>query len=153
MKNKNETDLLNEQLIIVEDKRANDLMLLKEQFHLAYESIKPVNLVKNLFHNITTSPEIKNNILGTAVGLSTGFLSKKLLMGSSHNPLKRSLGTLIHFAVTNLVAKNSQQIQTFGKVLLNVFLKSEKAKLLILIHFLCPAPSTLPLSYHPSFHL
>lgn len=126
MKNRNETDLLNERLIVVENKRANDLMLLKEQFNLAYESVKPINLIKTLFHNITTSPEIKNNLVSTAVGLGTGFLSKKLLMGNSHHPFKRGLGTLIHFAVTNLVSKNTQQIQSFGKILLNVFSKRVK---------------------------
>ncbi|WP_309614840.1 hypothetical protein [Flavobacterium sp.] len=125
MKN-NETDLLNERLIDVEHKRATDLMLLKAQFHLAYESVKPVNLVKNLFHNVTTSPDIKNNIIGTAIGLGTGFLSKRLLIGNSLQPFKRGLGTLIQFAVTNLVAKKAQHLQSIGKILLNVFSKSEK---------------------------
>lgn len=125
MTTKNETDLLNDRLIVVANKRAADLTLLKEQFHLAYESIKPINLIKTLFHDVTTSPEIKNNLVNTAVGISTGFLSEKLLFGNSNNPLKRGLGALFQFAVANLVSNNSQRIQSVGKNLMKVFSKSK----------------------------
>jgi hypothetical protein len=125
MTTKNETDLLNDRLIVVTNKRAADLILLKEQFHLAYESVKPINLIKTLFHDVATSPEIKNNVVNTAVGISAGFLSEKLLFGNSNNPLKRGLGTLFQFAVANLVSNNSQRIQSVGKNLLKFFSKSK----------------------------
>lgn len=126
MKKRNETDALNDLIIIQEMKYANDLEQLKEQFHLAYESIKPINLIKNLFHEATTSPEIKTDLVSKAIGLGTGFISKKLLLGSSHNPIKKVFGTVFEFAVANLVSKHTDGIKLIGGNLLKHFLKKNK---------------------------
>jgi hypothetical protein len=126
MKNKNETDALNELILAEELKYANDLEQLKNQFDVAYESIKPINLIKNLFHEVTASPEIKNDLVSNAIGLSTGFLSKRFLIGSSHNPIKKVFGTLFEFAVANLVSRHSDGIKTIGGNLLKHFLKKNE---------------------------
>lgn len=126
MKNRNETDALDELILVQEMKYTNDLEQLKEQFHLAYESVKPINLVKNLFHQVTTSPEIKNDLVSNAIGLGTGFLSKRFLMGTSHNPVKKVLGNLVQFAVGNLVSKHTGGIKLIGGNLLKYFLKKNK---------------------------
>lgn len=126
MKNRNETDSLNELIILQEQKYDMDLELLKEQFHVAYESLKPINLIKSLFHEVTASPEIKNDMVSNVIGLGTGFLSKKLLIDGSHNPAKRVFGTLIQFAVTNLVSKHSDNIKTIVGNLLKYFFAKNK---------------------------
>jgi hypothetical protein len=123
MKNRNETDMLNELILAERLKYANDLAQLKSQFYIAYESVKPINLVKNLFHEVTASPEIRNNLLSNVIGFGTGFLSKKLLLGSTHNPIKKVFGTLFEFAVANTVSKHSDGIQTIGGNLLKHFFK------------------------------
>lgn len=123
MKRKRETDLLNERLLDVAEQRATDLKQLKEQFQVAYESVKPIALLKTLFHQVTSSADIKNNVVSTAVGLGTGFLSKKLLVGHSHNAFKRGLGTLLQFAVTNFMVKNTERLQAVGKTIKKGFLK------------------------------
>jgi hypothetical protein len=126
MKNRNETDSLNELIVLQEQKYDMDLELLKDQFHVAYESLKPINLIKNLFHEVTASPEIKNDMVSNVIGLGTGFLSKKLLINGSHNPAKRVFGTLIQFAVANLVSKHSDNIKTIGGNLLKYFFAKNK---------------------------
>jgi len=126
MKNRNETDSLNELIVLQEQKYDMDLELLKEQFHVTYESLKPVNLIKSLFHEVTASPEIKNDMVSNVIGLGTGFLSKKLLINGSHNPAKRVFGTLIQFAVANLVSKHSDSIKTIGGNLLKHFFAKKK---------------------------
>lgn len=126
MKNRNETDSLNELIVLQEQKYDMDLELLKDQFHVAYESLKPINLIKNLFHEVTASPEIKNDMVSNVIGLGTGFLSKKLLINGSHNPAKRVFGTLIQFAVANLVSKHSDNIKTIGGNLLKHFFAKNK---------------------------
>jgi hypothetical protein len=128
MKNKNETEALNELIIIQEMRYANDLAQLKNQFDVAYESIKPLNLVKNLFREVTASPEIKNDLVSNVIGLGTGFISKKLLLGSSHNPVKKIFGTLFEFAVANMVSKHTDSIKLIGGNLLKHFLKKNKSK-------------------------
>lgn len=126
MKSKNQTDLLDEKILELEAKRDHELYLLKEQFHEAYESIKPVNIIKNAIHEVVTSPDMKNNVAGNALSLGVGFLSKKILVGKSHNPIKRFLGNLFQFAITNVVAKHSDSIISEGSGLLNRYMNHKK---------------------------
>ena len=107
MKPLNETDTLNETIALLRYKQAQELMILQEQFQLTYDSLKPVNLIKNVLSDITHSPDIKGNILNNVIGLTTGYLSKRILLGSSHNPIKRILGSVLQFVVAKVVTKKS----------------------------------------------
>jgi hypothetical protein len=126
MKNSNETDALNELILAEELKYDFDLAQLKDQFHLAYESIKPINLVKSLFHQVTASPEIKNDLVSNVIGLGTGLLSKKLFLGTSLNPIKKIVATVFEFAIANMVSKHTLAIKLIGGKLLNYFSKKQK---------------------------
>ncbi|TDE44428.1 hypothetical protein E0I26_08660 [Flavobacterium rhamnosiphilum] len=107
MKTINETDLLKETIQLLRIKQANELVHLKDQYYYTYESLKPLNLIKNAFGQMATSSDFKGNILGNVIGISTGYLTKKILLGSTHNPVKRILGTLLQFVITNVVTKHS----------------------------------------------
>jgi hypothetical protein len=127
MKKTNETDSLNELIALYEQKHDYELKALKEQFHVAFESLKPINLIKGVFHEVTASPEIKTDLANNAIGLGAGFLSKKLFLNHSHNPVKRIIGTTLQFAVANLVSKHSDTIKTIGGNLIRSFFnKPEK---------------------------
>jgi hypothetical protein len=103
----NETDKLKKTIQFLKIKQASELASLKEQYQHTYESLKPLNLIKNVFGQIATSSDLKGNILNSVVGISTGYLTKKILIGSTHNPIKRILGTVLQFFITNIVTKNS----------------------------------------------
>jgi hypothetical protein len=108
MKKISETGLLDQTILSLKIKQAAELDSLKDQFHAVYESIKPLNLIKNTFSDLTTTPGLKSNILSNVIGLSTGYLSRKLILGSTHNPIKKILGSLLQFVVTNIVSKRSK---------------------------------------------
>lgn len=111
MKKSNETDRLNQAIASLENKQALELSSLKQQFELTYESLKPLNIIKSVFSEMTTSSEIKGNLISNAIGMSTGYLTKKVLLGSSHNPIKKILGTLLQYVITNVVTKHSDNIK------------------------------------------
>lgn len=134
MKNKNATDALNDLILIQEMKYNHDLNLLKNQFDVAYESVKPINLIKNLVHNVTASSEIKNDLLGNIIGFGTGFLSKNILLGSLHNPVTKLLGTIFEFGVANAVSKNTNRIKTIGGNLFKHFFKRNQVKPILRSH-------------------
>ncbi|HKC69771.1 MAG TPA: hypothetical protein VKG26_16145 [Bacteroidia bacterium] len=120
---KNETELLNEKIISLENRRVHELTLLKEHLYHMHEELKPVNFIKNTLKEITASPEIKNTLLDNAMGLITGFISKKIIVGSTHNPIKNLLGNILQFAVANMVSKHSDTIKTAGGSLLERIIK------------------------------
>ena len=128
MKTKNETDLLNELIITTRNKRAYELELLKEELHGVCESLKPFNLIKEVFQDATHSPELKHNLTNGAIGLGTGFLIKKLVTGNSKNFGKKILGTVIQFGVANFVSKHLDEIKTVTKHLFNKISGSDLVK-------------------------
>ena len=109
MKKLNQTDILKETILLMKIKQADELAQLKDQYHYTLESLKPLNLIKNAFAVVATSPEIKGNILSNIVGMTTGYLTKKVVLGGTHNPIKRILGTILQFAITNIVTKQSEK--------------------------------------------
>jgi len=123
MKKLNETESLNQSIILLENKQAEELILLKEQFSVVHEHLRPINLLKSTFHEITSSPEIKNNTGGIVFGLTSGYLLKKVIVGASSNPIKRVLGGLVQYAITNVVSKHFDGIKSTGGNLLQRFIK------------------------------
>ncbi|WP_296622183.1 hypothetical protein [Marivirga sp.] len=109
---KNETDALTVTIRELEEKRAKELRLLRAQFHTTYESLKPLNLIKSTFDEVSSSSELKSNFLANAIGLGTAVLSKKLVVGSSHNPIKNLFGTLLQFAIGNVVSKHTIDVKS-----------------------------------------
>jgi hypothetical protein len=100
--------------------------LLKEQLHITYENLKPVSLIKHTLKEISSSPYLIDNISGTAMGLLSGFLSKKMFVGSSGNLIRRVIGSALQFGVTNIVAQNSEVIKSVGQAMLQLFFNKKK---------------------------
>jgi len=108
----NSTEELKEAIRLLEIKQEKEATLLKEQFRITYDSLRPINLLKDTIKGITTFPELKGNILDTVMSLAAGFLSKKIVVGKTYNPLKQVLGTFLQMGVTNIVSKNSDGIRS-----------------------------------------
>jgi hypothetical protein len=112
------------QLLEVElDEKGQEL---KKQFYLTYDSLKPVSLLKSTLKDITSSPYLIENLVGTATGLATGYLSKKIVVGTSGNIIRKLFGSVLQFGVTNLVAQHPDTIKSFGQYVYQHFLKKKK---------------------------
>jgi hypothetical protein len=60
----------------------------------------------------------------------TGFLTKKLLVGTSANPLKKVVGTLLQFGLSNIVYKNSFANKAAGSNIFRlIFGKKKEAEI------------------------
>jgi len=101
--------------------------LLKEQFYYTYESLKPINLLRSTIYDITTSPHLIDSILGTATGLATGYLSRKIMMiGASGNLFRKLLGSVMQLGVTNVVSQNPDKIKSIGQYIFQHILHKKK---------------------------
>ena len=100
--------------------------LLREQLFLTYESLKPVNLLRNALKEISSTPYLIDNISGTAMGLLGGFLSKKIFVGTSGNLIRKLFGSVLQIGVTNLVTQNSEIIRSVGQALIQHFFQKKK---------------------------
>lgn len=101
-------------ILHLEAQQDEEIRLLKEQFNLAYESVKPINLIKSTFMQVKESPEVTGNIISTVAGLAAGYLSKKLFQSVSHSPIKKLLGTALQFGITTVIARNPEAVKAVG---------------------------------------
>ena len=120
------TDELKNAIQLLEVEQAAKWLVLKEQFHLTYESLKPVNLFKSTLNEVASSPYLIDNIIGNAVGLATGYLSRKIVVGASGNKFRKLIGFILQFGVANFVAHRPDAIKSIGHFIIqHVFRKKE----------------------------
>ena len=117
-------------ILQLESRQTEEAKVMKEQFLVAVESIKPINLIKSTFIEASESGDLQDNLINSTVGLSAGYVSKVLFQSVSGSPIKKVLGTAIMFGIKNLVARNPDTIKTWGRVFFKVVknLLSEKNK-------------------------
>ncbi|HTB32654.1 MAG TPA: hypothetical protein VK808_11540 [Bacteroidia bacterium] len=89
----------------LEAKKVCEWNLIKEEFLNLQESLKPVNIVKNAFKETVALPEIKAGVLTNVIGLATGFVAKKIVIGNTHNPIRKFLGALLERVVAGKVSR------------------------------------------------
>lgn len=111
-------------ILVLEVKQEEARLLMKKEFHQAYESMKPINLIKSTFKEVAQSQDIKDNLINTGVGLAAGYVSKALFEGVTHSPLRKLLGTALMFGITNVITKNPEAVKSVTNGIF-VFVKSK----------------------------
>ena len=113
-------------ILLLKAQQVNEGILLKEEFKITYNKLKPINLLKGFLKDVTSDPDLKENLLGTTMGIAAGYLSKKVAVGSTHNPIKKILGTLIQVGVTSIVSKNADGIKAVALNLFNNLIRKKE---------------------------
>ena len=112
------------QLLKVE--KANKEELLKEQFNLTLERLKPINILKRAAKNIESSPSLISDVINASAGLAVGYLSKKIIIGTSGNIFQKLFGSALQYGVTSIIVKHPEYIKAFGNYIINkMFHKKE----------------------------
>ena len=126
MENITSTAGLKKAIELLEAEQDVKLQRLKEHFYPAYESLKPVSLLKSTLKDVRSSPYLIDNIIGTALGLATGYLSKKMVVGASVNRVRMLIGSILQFGITNVVAQHADSIKSYGRYLFqHIFSRKE----------------------------
>ena len=120
---------LREAILLLEQKRAVDGIMLKEQFLHAYDSVKPINLIMSTFNEIVASRELKSNLLNTSVGLTAGYLTKLLFERGTKNPVKKLMGNALMMSIVNIIVKNPETVKSLGKGFLKLFRRKSKGRI------------------------
>ena len=109
---------------LLEAEKAANGKLLKDQLISTYESFKPASLLRSTLKDISSSPNLIENVIGTALGLGAGYLSRSILPGVTAMRFGKLLSPVLQVGVTNFVAKQSGNIRSAGELmLLRIFRK------------------------------
>lgn len=100
--------------------------LLKEQFFITYDSFSLISFLRNSFKKTASSPDLINDVLGTALGLATGFISKKIFIGSSGNVFRKIFGSALQLGVISFVSQHSREVKLLGHFLIQQFFSKRR---------------------------
>jgi hypothetical protein len=117
-------ETLRQSILLLEKRQSDEEKLLREQVKSAYQYVQPANLIKSTLKVISSSPDLKESLVSTTVGISVGYVSKLLFQGASHSPVRKLVGTALMFGITNMIAKHPEVIKSIG----NLFSKSTNPK-------------------------
>lgn len=101
---------------------------LKADFKYACKSLNPLNIIRDTLEQTASSPLLLDNIIGTTLGLVSGFLTKKIVIGKSGNKLRILAGSILEFAILNGISQRSGAIKSIGRFLLQTFLRKKESK-------------------------
>ena len=99
---------------------------LKEQFFITYESLRPINILRNTLREAFSSSSLVENFSGTAFGAASGFLIKKIFVGRSGSALRKLFGAVVQFGISKIISQNSDYIKAAGQSLLQHFFHRKK---------------------------
>lgn len=119
---------LEEVILLLEMRQANEVKLLKEEFQDTYEKLQPVNLVKNIFQQ--TAPLIRNSLLNKIIDMGLIFLTNVIIKKTTNSIVKRTIGTALVFGIKNILSQNPQFIKAVRtgilKIIGNIITKRNK---------------------------
>ncbi|HLP94872.1 MAG TPA: hypothetical protein VK168_12595 [Saprospiraceae bacterium] len=104
-------------ILALEKKQAEEAGSIREQLMLTRETLRPANLIQHSLTDLFEGQAFKGNMLNTSIGLTAGVASKLLYEHGTRNPIKRIIGNVILFGVTNLVGKNIEPIKSVAGML------------------------------------
>ncbi|MFM2019162.1 MAG: hypothetical protein RL007_2818 [Bacteroidota bacterium] len=87
-------------------------------FHETYESLKPINIIKNTVAQAFKAPELSGNLMNIAMGLASGFLTRKFVVGSSSNPFTKVAGAVLEMVVASKVTQNADEIKSIAAIII-----------------------------------
>jgi len=82
-----------------------------------------MNLVKSGFRSVFTG-EHKGDVLNALLGLGSGFLSRKLILGKANGFVGKTVGKAIQWGMAGIVSKNADKIkEKAGEIIDRLFKK------------------------------
>jgi hypothetical protein len=117
---------LAEAIAALELKAAAQKREIEESYYVVSEEFKPLNLVKNGVRSVF-SGENKTDLFNALIGLGSGLLSRKLLIGKTNGFIGKTVGKAIQWGMAGIVSKNAEKIKEKAGGIIDRLFKS-KAK-------------------------
>lgn len=88
---------------LLENEVAEQGQLLSDQVNVFYSPYQPVNIARDLVREVVTSEEFRSNLLTATIGITTGYLAKKLFVRGKKSLFKMVAGNFLQYGLANLI--------------------------------------------------
>lgn len=97
----------------------------QKTFIIVSENLKPANLVKSGVRSVLSGTH-NDELINILIGLGTGFISRKLILGKPHGFVGKTVGKALQWGMAGLVSKNAETIkEKAGHVIDWIFRKNK----------------------------
>lgn len=125
MENQHTAESLKEMIAELEERQAKEGVLLKEQLDVTINNLRPANILQSIVKEFHVSKNLLDEIVNTAISITSGFVSKKIVVGRSKNQFLKLLGLAVQFGITTVISKKFHVLKEKVNQLIERFL-SEK---------------------------
>jgi hypothetical protein len=104
-------------------------MAFREDLALAGENLNPSSIIGRMISPNTDKQDMEDQTISpvdNVIGIASGFLTKKLLLGATHNPLLKLAGYLVQAGVTELVSRHPEQVKRAGNKVFQLLSRKKK---------------------------
>lgn len=118
-------DELKKAILELEKKRSIQEIVIKEQFQLTKEAVKPANLIRNTFSNLAAVPEVRKTVVNTLIGITIGYFSKKAQQVLSEKSMNDMMRNLLDTTADHLTRKDPNSLLSKSVHLTRNYIKQE----------------------------
>ena len=116
---------LDNAIIELEKRKVIQESLLRAQFNATKESLHPLNLIKSSFSKLTHTPEVKEGVAKTVVGVGLGLLTKNMFLGKAIPLVKSLLTNAVETSVNKGVSTGAETLKAYGTAVYNNLFKKK----------------------------
>ena len=127
MENQHTAESLKEMIAELEERQAKEGVLLKEQLDVTINNLRPANILQSIVKEFHVSQNLLDELVNTAISITSGFVSKKIVVGRSKNQFLKLIGLAVQFGITTVISKKFHILKEKVNHLIERFL-SEKEK-------------------------
>ncbi len=109
-----------------EEQKAGDWLALRDEYQAVTEKLNFFSILKTVLKSATAGQDLKSGLINSAIGLTSGIIAKKAILGKTHNPFSRLLGVILEVFVAKKVEKNAGEIRAIGNLLMENLLGKDK---------------------------
>jgi hypothetical protein len=114
-------------ILALEEKKIRQEEALRSHFNKTYQSLRPVNIIKNTLHGITSDAAVRNNLLTASAGIGAVLATRKLLINKlSGSIFKKILAGIIELGAGKAAVTGTHLLKDKGLQLLSSLLKKKK---------------------------
>lgn len=116
---KNSGDL-SEAILLLENELIEQKQNVAAQIETIVDRYRPVNVVRDIFKEVRTSEEFRSNILTAVMGISTGYLAKKLFFSKRNNILRALAGNFLQYGLANLIINPGRLLRSLFQPMVGI---------------------------------
>jgi hypothetical protein len=106
---------------LLEDEVEEQSRLLAGQAAVIYDGFRPVNIARELVKEVVTSDEFRSNLLTAVIGITTGYVAKKLFVRGKRNMLKKLAGNFLQYGIANVIVNPERILKSIVLPVLEFF--------------------------------